>query len=155
ESLNARNAFAPVKGEELHERYGFSLSGPLWKQHTSVSLSADGLDAFDTKTIVAALPSGYFADSIRKPNDSLNVTARFEHMLTKSQMLRAELQRNRAKADNQGVGDFDLVERGYRQARAENVLRASNAGAIGKRMYNEFRVRWKSDEIAFTPGSTA
>ena len=95
-ALTARNAFAPVKGDEQHERYGFSLSGPLWKQHTSLSLSADGIDAFDTKTIVAALPSGYFADSIRKPNDSLNVTARFEHMLTTSQMLRAELQRNHA-----------------------------------------------------------
>ena len=88
-SLTARNAFAPVKGDEQHERYGFSLSGPLWKQHTSLSLSADGIDAFDTKTIVAALPSGYFADSIRKPNDSMNVSARFEHMLSASQMLRA------------------------------------------------------------------
>ena len=58
-ALNARNAFAPAKGDEQHERYGFSLSGPLWKKHTSLALSADGVDAFDTKTIVAALPSGY------------------------------------------------------------------------------------------------
>ena len=36
-ALNARNAFAPVKGDEQHERYGFSLNGPLWKQHTSLS----------------------------------------------------------------------------------------------------------------------
>src|SRR3954470_1163429 len=154
-ALTARNAFAPEKGDEQHERYGFTLSGPLWKQHTSLSLSADGIDAFDTKTIVAALPSGYFADSIRKPNDSLNVTARFEHMLTRSQMLRAELQRNHANSDNLGVGDFDLAERGYRQARTENVLRASNAGAIGKTMYNELRVQWRQEAFAFTPTSTA
>src|SRR5947209_2575373 len=93
-ALNARNPFAPEKGDERHERYGFSLSGPLWKQHTSLSLAADGVDAFDTRTIVAQLPTGYYADSIRKPNDAVNVTARLEHMLTKSQMLRAELQRN-------------------------------------------------------------
>ena len=37
-ALTARNVFAPVKGDEQHERYGFSLSGPLWKQHTSLSL---------------------------------------------------------------------------------------------------------------------
>ena len=80
-ALNARNAFAPTKGDEQHERYGFALNGPLWKQHTSLSLSADGTDAFDTRTIVAALPSGYFADSIRKPNAALNVTARLEHAL--------------------------------------------------------------------------
>ena len=153
--LAARNVFAPVKGDEQHERYGFSLSGPLWKQHTSLALSADGIDAFDTKTIVAALPSGYFADSIRKPSESVNVTARFEHMLTKSQMLRAEVQRNRSKNENLGVGDFDLIERGYSQTRTEEVLRASNAGAIGKALYNELRVQWRSEEIAFAPTSLA
>src|SRR6202011_6123204 len=28
-ALSARNEFAPVKGDEQHQRYGFSLSGPL------------------------------------------------------------------------------------------------------------------------------
>src|SRR5207245_1684273 len=37
-ALNARNAFAPTKGDEQHQRYGFSLNGPLWKQHTSLAL---------------------------------------------------------------------------------------------------------------------
>ena len=154
-SLSARNVFAPTKGDEQHQGYGFSLSGPLWKQHTSLALSADGTDAFDTRTIVAQLPSGYFADSIRKPNHALNVTARFEHMLTKSQMLRAELQRNHTSTGNLGVGDFDLLERGYDQARTEHVLRASNAGAIGKTMYNELRLQWRADEVSFSPASIA
>ncbi len=155
ESLTARNAFAPVKGDESHERYAFSVSGPLWKQHTSLSLSADGTDAFDTKTIVAALPSGYFNDSVRKPNDSLNFTARLEHMLTKTQMFRAEYQRNNTKLENVGVGDFDLIDRGYRQTQTENVLRASNTGSIGKAMYNELRVQWRSTDVAYAPTSTA
>ena len=154
-SLTARNVFAPTKGDERHERYGFSVSGPLWKQHTSLALSADGVDAFDTRTIVAQLPSGYFADSVRTPNNALNVTARFEHMLTKSQMLRAELQRNQTKTGNLGVGDFDLLERGYDQARTEHVLRVSNAGAIGKTTYNELRVQWRAEEVLFSPASTA
>src|SRR5205814_355579 len=97
-ALNARNAFAPVKGDERHHRYGFNVNGPLWKQHTSAALSIDGVDAFDTKTVVAALPTGFFADSIRKPNDALNLDARIEHALTKSQMLRAEAQRSRSTA---------------------------------------------------------
>jgi hypothetical protein len=154
-ALSARNAFAPVKGDEQFERYAFNVSGPLWKKHTSLSLSADSMDSFDTRTIVAALPSGYFADSIRRPNDSLNVTARFEHMLSTSQMLRAELQRNHSSIDNLGVGDFDLIQRGYSQARTENVLRGSNVGAIGKTMYNELRLQWRSDEVSFSPVSAA
>ena len=154
-ALNARNAFAPVKGPEQHQRYGFSPNGPLWKQHTSAALSIDGVDAFDTKTIVTALPSGYFADSIRKPNDALNLSARLEHALTKSQMIRAELQRSRTTADNLGVGDFDLPERGYSQTRTDEVLRGSIVGSIGKALYNELRVQWQSSELAFAPVSSS
>ena len=54
-----------------------------------------------------------------------------------------------------GVGDFDLLERGYKQASTETVLRASNVGAIGKTMYNELRAQWRSDEMTFSPTSTA
>jgi hypothetical protein len=154
-ALTARNVFAPVKGDEQHERYGFNLSGPLWKQHTSLAITADGIDAFDSKTIVAALPSGYFSDSIRKPNDSLNVSARLEHMLTRSQMFRAELQRNHSKAENLGVGDYDLIERGYSQAWTQTVLRGSNTGTIGKTLYNELRAQWLDETYTFTPTSAA
>ena len=154
-AMNARNAFAPVKAGERHQRFGFSLNGPVWKQHTSLSLSVDGIDAFDTKTIVAALPSGYFADSIRKPNDSANITARLEHSLTKSQVLRTEVQRNHTATETVGVGDFDLPERGYRQSRTEDVFRASLTGSISKALFNDLRVQWRTEATSFTPATGA
>jgi len=154
-ALNARNAFAPVKGAEQHQRYGFDVNGPLWKQHTSAALTIDGVDAFDTKTIVAALPSGYFADSIRKPNDAVNLSARLEHALTKSQMIRVEAQRSRTTTDNLGVGDFDLPERGYSQTRTDEVLRGSIVGSVRKALYNELRLQWQSSDLASTPVSAA
>ena len=147
--LNARNAFAPTKGDERNERLGFSLSGPLWKKHTSLSLSVDGVDAFDTKTIVAALPSGFFADSIRKPNDTLNVSARVEHALTASQQLRLEAQRNHTFTDNLGVGDFDLAERGFNQTRNEWLFRASTTGSIRKSLFNDFRLQLRGEDTGF------
>ena len=153
--LNARNPFAPVKGDEHNDRYAFSLSGPLWKKHTSLSLSADGVDAYDSKTIVAALPTGYFADSVRKPNATLNLSARVEHALSPMQMLRLEVQKNHNRLDNQGVGDFDLAERGYRQTRDEDVFRASVAGSIDKSLYNELRFQWRSQTTAYDAVSQA
>src|SRR5262245_30892398 len=155
DALNARNAFAPVKGDERFERYGFNMSGPLWKQHTSLSLAVDGVDSFDTKTIVAYTPTGLFNDSIRKPNDTLNVTARLEHALTKTQMLRAEAQRNHLRLDNLGVGDYDLPERGYAQATDEQIVRGSLAGSIRKALYNELKMQWRRSDIAYTPVSVA
>jgi hypothetical protein len=147
--LSAKNAFAPTKGDERNDRVGFSLSGPLWKKHTSLSLSADGTNAFDTHTIVAALPSGYFADSVRRPNDSMNITARVEHGLTRSQQLRVEAQRNHTFNDNLGVGDFDLADRAFHQSRTEDVVRASLAGSVRKAMYNELRVQWRNQDTTF------
>ena len=154
-TLTARNAFAPVKGDERNQRYSLSLSGPVWKKHTSVALTATGVDAFDAKTIVAALPSGYLSDSIRRPSGAMNVSARVEHALTPKQMLRAEAQSNHNRLDNQGVGDFDLAERGYQQTLNERVLRASVTGALGKTAYNEFRFQWRSQQTMFTPASQA
>ena len=153
--LNAKNAFAPVKGDERHQRYAFNLNGPLWKQHTSLSASIDGIDAFDSKTIVAALPSGYFADSVRKPNDSLHMTVRLEHALTKMQMLRVEAQRNHTLGENLGVGDFDLIDRGYAQSTGEQLLRASVAGTMRKSLYNELRLQLRTSDTRFDPNNDA
>jgi len=154
-ALGARNAFAPVKGDERRERYGFSLNGPLRKSRSSLALSADGFEAFDSKTIIAALPSGYFADSIRRPNDTLNFSARVEHALTASQVVRAEFQRNRSFTDNLGAGDFDLPERGYSQTVNDHVFRLWMSGSVGKSQFNEFRFQFRSSSTESAPTSTA
>ncbi len=147
DALSARNAFAPTKGDERHERVGFSLNGPLWRKHTSFSASVDGTNAFDSKTIVAALPTGYYADSVARPNDALNFSARVEHALSKTQNLRFEFQRNHTFNDNLGVGDYDLQERAYQQTREQDLFRASLAGSIRKAIFNEFRFQWQSDDL--------
>ena len=153
--LSAKNAFAPVKADERNSRFGFSLNGPLWKKHTSLALSVDGTDAYDTKTIVAATPDGYYNDSVRRPTTLLNGSARVEHMLSKTQMLRVEGQRNHNAADNLGVGDFDLQDRAYHQGRDEDVFRASIAGSLRKALYNEMRFQWRAQDLTYRPVSYA
>jgi hypothetical protein len=148
ESLNARNAFAPLRRPEQLRRYGLSLDGPLWRNHTSLFLSAEGNTAYETKTIVAALPDGNFSDVIERPAKTLNLSARLEHVLTKTHTLRAEYQRNANRFDNLGVGDFDLAERAYTNDSAEQIFRLADTGTIGKRLVNEVRLqsRWLSVE---------
>jgi hypothetical protein len=154
-ALNARNMFAPVKGDERQQRVSGTLSGPLWRQHTSLSLSADSARAIETATIATVLPSGYFSQAVQRPNDSLNITARLEHALTRSQMFRAELQRNTAITGNLGVGNFDLAERGYQRDRAEVLVRGTVAGAIGSRLFNELRVQARRESSTSMPVSEA
>ncbi|MEW6126205.1 MAG: TonB-dependent receptor [Acidobacteriota bacterium] len=146
ESLNARNAFAPFRAPEQFRRFGFSLDGPLWKNRTSLFLNADGNNAYESKTIVAALPDGAFNDVARRPSKTLNFSARIEHALNKTHTLRTEYQRNASRLDNLGVGDFDLPERAYTNDTVEHLFRFADTGAVGKKLVNEilFQARWQA-----------
>jgi hypothetical protein len=155
ESLNARNAFAPVRGAEQLRRFGFSLDGPLWRNHTSLFLSGDANSAYESKTIVAALPDGNFSDLIRRPSKTLNLSARVEHVLSKTHTLRAEYQRNANRFDNLGVGDFDLPERAFTNDTAEHLLRFADTGTIGRRLVNEMRFQTRWQEIMKSSASNA
>jgi len=149
ESLNARNAFAPRRAAEQNRRFGFDLGGPLWKKHTSMFLSANGVNSYETKTIYATLPDNFFNDSIRQPWRMLNLMARVEHLLTPAHTSRVEYQRNATRRDNNGVGNFDLPERGYTTDSAEHVLRFADSGAAGKKLFNEVRFQtiWQNLDI--------
>lgn len=148
ESLNARQAFARFRGPEQLRRFNFSLDGPLWKNRTSLFLSADVNSAYDAKTVVAALPAGRLDDLVFRPSERLNFSARVEHAIDKVHALRAEYQRNVNRQENLGAGDFDLPERAYDFEQAEHLLRLSESGVIAKRYLNEFRLqaRWQGRE---------
>jgi hypothetical protein len=146
ESLNARNAFAPARAAEQNRRFGFEFGGPLWKKHTSMFLSADGVNSYEAKTIYALLPGDIFNDTMRQPWRALNLNARVEHLLTPTHTSRVEYQRNALRRDNNGVGAFELPERAYTTDSAEHVLRFADFGAVGKKLFNEIRFQtiWQS-----------
>ena len=154
-ALNARNFFAPVHGPEQYRRAGFTLDGPLWPKRTSLFLYGEGSLAYDSKTIVAALPEGNFSSLIARPNHKLNLSARLEHTLTKSHTLRVEYQRNAGRQDNLGVGNFDLPERAYTLDSAEHIFRVSDTGLITHRFVNEFRFQARWQELDSQSASQA
>ncbi len=144
ESLNARQVFAPFRGPEQQRRFGLSLDGPLWKNHTSLFLNADGSLFFDARPIFATTPAGVFSDLAYRPSRRLNLDARVEHVLTKTHTARFQFQRNAGVQNNLGVGDFDLPARGYAQDQTEYIARFADSGVFGKKFFNEvrFQTRW-------------
>jgi hypothetical protein len=150
ESLNARNAFAPFRGAEQDRRYGLEFGGPLWRNHTSLFFNLDGMNSYDTTTIVAALPTGNFADVIRRPSRRLNLSTRIEHALGKTHTARTEYQRNANRRENLGVGNNDLAERAFTTDTTEHIFRLADSGAWGKKLFNEirFQTTWREIGIA-------
>jgi len=144
ESLNGRQPFAPFRGPEQQRRFGLSLDGPLWKNHTSLFLNAEGSLFFDARPIFATTPDGTLSDLAYRPSRRLNLDARVEHVLTKTHTARFQFQRNAGVQDNLGVGDFDLPARGYSQDQTEYIARLGDSGVFGKKFFNEvrFQARW-------------
>jgi Carboxypeptidase regulatory-like domain len=144
EAMNGRQAFAPFRGPEQQRRFGLSLEGPLWKNHTSLFLNADGSLFFDARPIFATTPDGTVSDLAYRPSRRLNLDARIEHVLTKTHTARLQFQRNAGVQNNLGVGDFDLPARGYSQDQTEYIARLGDSGVFGKKFFNEARLqaRW-------------
>jgi hypothetical protein len=140
ESMNARNAFAPVRGPEQQKRFMFNFQGPLAKNKTSLSIVADGNMSYDARTIVATTPNGIVNDQVLRPVDAVNVTARLEHAIGGGNTLRAEFSHRDNSQRNLGVGDFDLPERAFETDAVSDMLRVRNTKVFGKKLFSELRV---------------
>ncbi|MCA1585646.1 MAG: TonB-dependent receptor [Acidobacteria bacterium] len=148
ESLNARNPFATAQGPEQQRRFLFSFQGPLAKDATSMSVSADGNNSYDPRTVVAFTPTGTVNEQVRRPVDSLNATVRIEHALSTTSTLRAEYQRRSDERRNLGVGDFELFERAYDTESSTDTFRVRNTRLLGKKAFSELRVELSQTETS-------
>jgi carboxypeptidase family protein len=141
ESMNARNAYQPVKGPEQTQQYNLNLSGTLLKDRTSFSLSTGITSLYDSANIYAAVPNRGVAAPIRRPADRLNVNLRVDHALNKSHTLRGSFQQNGSDSRNLGVGNFDLPDRAYARTASESLLRLSESGPLSRLWFAESRLQ--------------
>jgi hypothetical protein len=146
DSLNARNAFAPVRGPEQQKRFMFNTQGPLVKGKTSLSFNAEGNLSYDSQTIVASTLSGPINEQVRRPVEAVNMSARLEHVLGGGNTLRAEFSRRDSTRENLGVGDFDLPDRAYETEAVTDMLRARNTRVFGRSLFSETRLELTRSE---------
>lgn len=148
ESLNARNAFAPTRASEQQQGVNFTMSGTLLKDRTGFTFTTNGVDSYDSKTVLAALPDRTVNGSVRRPNDRTSFLARVDHALTKSHTLKASYQRNGSSLENLGVGDFDLPSRAYSRETTDDTFRVSMSGPIRRSLFSEtrFQARHQSSD---------
>ncbi len=105
ESLNARNAFSDTKEPTQQQRYGFSFQGPLAKGKTGISMSVDGNNAYDSRTIRAQAPSDVTVNGLAKnTTDGVNANFRVDHAMGQGNQIRAEYERRNTDRGNLGVG---------------------------------------------------
>jgi hypothetical protein len=150
DALNARNAKAVERGDEASQRAMWTVDGPIVKGKTSFSLALGGLNSYDTETITSLRPDRTGVNTVKQPNDRLNIEARVEHAISKNQLLRVELQTNGNKQQNMGVGGFTELERAYSQDRNETTFRISESGSIKGRYRNELRFEFTDEDLQYS-----
>jgi hypothetical protein len=148
DALNARNPFAPVKGEESLQRYSASLNGTIKPNRSSYAVTVQRNVQVDTSNLLAAAPAGTVAAPVRQPLGSYLVTGRFDQAVTKEHALRVSFQRSDTSRRNLGIGGYDLPERAYSSESADNLLRLSENGPLGRRFFTESRlqIHWFGSE---------
>ncbi len=148
DALNARNPFTPTKGAEQLKQGGVSLSGTIVPNRSSFSFNAQSARQFDAGNVLAALPGATEARAVGQSTDRMNVMARFDQATTRDRLLRLSYMRTASDRGNLGTGGFDLPERAYRTTSAEDIVRVSENGPLGRNMFWESRlqVRWTRAE---------
>ena len=153
QALDARNGFAPIRAPEGLQRFEATLDVPLKPGRTSLFLAADGRQDFVSKTVVTALPSGDFNDVVRQPSRNLYLSARANYTLSKSHDLRVNFLRVGSRSDNLGVGDFSLPESAFSSSSADHRLQMAEAGAVGSKLFHEFRLQLHWQDVSLLPVS--
>ena len=141
-ALNARNAFAQERTPELFRRFNGGLRGPIVSGRSSFRLNIGGNRSFESGTIVAQLGDGSsLASQFHRPVETTNVTMGIDHGLTDDQTLRVEYRLAENSRQNQGVGNFNLLERGFTRTSTQHRIRTSVQGLFAGRILNESRVQ--------------
>jgi hypothetical protein len=148
-SMTGRSQYTPTRGPEQFRDFGGNVGGTLVQGRTSFSLSVNGQNNYTSPILHATLPDGTRAEtlSIRQPNYAMNINGLVDHAITRDQVLRVGFQVGRQQRENQGIGDYSLPERGFRQQQRAYSIRVAEAGPIGRRAFINTRLSFNRAKL--------
>ncbi|MEO8500300.1 MAG: TonB-dependent receptor [Vicinamibacteria bacterium] len=155
DSLNARSPLAPSRVPDSYRRLSLDLAGPLVKNRTSLSLSAEGRMTDTARTVFAQTPSGGLSQLADSATDRFDLSARLEHGWGKTHSLRGEFLSLSRNESGLGIGGFDLPERGYKQDRRQTTTSLTDNGVVFGRVASEVRFQGNFESVDFTSNSQA
>jgi carboxypeptidase family protein/TonB-dependent receptor-like protein len=151
DTLNARNAFAPIKLPYSRQNYQAAVGGPLIENKLSLTMLAQRNDQFNTDTIRAITGDGPLSSSIQKPSLRENYNARGQYALTPNNTLNFNLEYGTNHRANQGVGGFGLPERAFTSDNRQTGFQVRNTAVLSSRFVNETRFEFNRNNSATNP----
>lgn len=148
ESLNARNAFAPVRAPLQVRNYNFNLTGPFIKNRWGFFINFDRREEDENEVILATvlnpltlLPES-FADTVVTPTRGINFSFRTDFLINPKHTLGFQYRVSNREQINQGINGFDLPERAFNSTRRDHDFRFSLTTILSEAAVNEFRAQF-------------
>jgi hypothetical protein len=142
-AMEAKNPFAPAKGPSQNYNWRAGIGGALVKDRAQFSVNANQFNSYTTPNLYAATPSGG-TDSqnlnLRQLQNNVGVSGQLDYAVTKDQTIRASFSGSHSTGDNQGVGNFDRIEKAYSTLGSSYGVRMTEAGPLGRRFFINTRV---------------
>ena len=162
ESLNSRNPFAisSSKRSPFQQRqFGGNLSGPIVKKKASFFFEANRNETDDNELIRAtvlnsALNPVEFGLGYVVPRRNTNISPRIDYAINSRNTLVARYNFFESTTQNQGVGGFNLAQRGY-EARSKNQnVQLTETAVINAYTINETRFQYSRGRNEFLGNSS-
>ncbi|MFN0112623.1 MAG: carboxypeptidase regulatory-like domain-containing protein [Blastocatellia bacterium] len=169
--LNARNAFALVKPDQMTNRFNFNFGGPVIKKKMSATLFADRNMTDGSNNTYARILTGDFFANVPIESVSTNIGVRADYLLNDRNTLNTNYSYRQTNSMNQefnsgggGFGDFGggrggfggggggggtssnlLPERGSDRTSHGHNVRISETWIVNSKMVHESRFQFSRD----------
>lgn len=155
-ALNSRNPLltSATRPPYRVQFYGVDLGGPALKNRASFTLSAEHRRIGENALIQATTLDGRISEGVETPQRRTSVAPRVDFAITPKHTVSARFQNLTSAYENQGVGNFNLPSRAYRERATDRVAQITGTAMPGPRSVNETRVQWTHSDTRYLATQT-
>jgi len=150
ESLNSRNPFAITSSKRTPfqiRQYEMNISGPLVAKKASFFFNFGRIETDDNELVRASVLDDNlnvvdFGQAFLVPRRNLFFSPRFDYAINTNNTLIVRYNYNRFSAQNQGVGGFNLPERGFNLLSVNQNIQVTETAILNPTTVNETRFQF-------------
>src|SRR5829696_5284997 len=149
ESLNSRNPFAVNSSKRTPfqiRQYDMNISGPIVKRKASFFFNLGRIETDDNELVKATVLDDNlnvvnFGEAFVVPRRTLFFSPRFDYAINPDNTLVVRYNYNRFRAENQGIGGFNLPERGFNLLTVNHTVQVTETAILNPTTINETRIQ--------------
>jgi len=151
-AFNTLNPFTPDVPAYNSELFHANVGGPLSKK-ASFFFNVEGRHINDSNVVNATVLDSNLAptqllQAVPNPRSRINVGPRIDYQLSKNNTLTVRYQYFHNTEDNDGVGQFSVLDQAYNSTEDEHTVQISDTQVVSNHVINETRFQFNRDDTS-------